>query len=363
MGKVDNLNFDDYKDVWVFAEHRDGKLMNVSLEILGEGYRLSRDLGGGTKVCAVLLGGRVANLADELFAYGADEVYMIENPVLEKYTTDGYAKVMTDAIKEKKPEIMLFGATGNGRDLAPRVAARLNTGLTADCTRLDVCSAGYAEYLKENSNLETPQIEKLTDGNYLRQTLPAFGGSLMATITCMKTRPQMCTIRPGVMQKLERDPARKGVPVILETNVTEDDLRVKVLDVVKSVKETADLSGADIVCAGGRGLGGPDGLNLLKELAAAVGGAVGVSRGPVDMGWIDESHMVGQTGTTVKPKIYFACGISGAMQHTAGMQDADCIIAINKDADAPIFDVAHYAIVGDLHKVIPEIITRWKSPT
>jgi electron transfer flavoprotein alpha subunit len=213
--------------------------------------------------------------------------------------------------------------------------------------------------LKENSNLGTPELEQLAGGNYLRQTLPAFGGNLMATITCTKTRPQMCTIRPGVMQKREKDAGRKGAPVILEANVAEDDLRVKVLDVVKSAKETASLSGADIVCAGGRGLGGPEGLNLLKELADTVGGAIGVSRGPVDMGWIDTSYMVGQTGITVKPKIYFACGISGAMQHVAGMQDADCIIAINKDADAPIFGVAHYAIVGDLHEVIPEIIKRW----
>ena len=355
-----NLNFDEYKDIWVFAEHADGKLADVALELLGEGKRLAKELHADTKVCAVLLGNNVDNLANELFAYGADEVYMSSNSLLENYTTDGYTKIVASAILEKKPEIVLFGATCNGRDLAPRVAARVKTGLTADCTRLDIDSNGYVDYLKTNAEADTGIQGLLCDDKNLKQTLPAFGGKLLTTIVCAKTRPQMCTVRPGVMQKLEKDLTKKGAPIVLDINITENDLRVKVLEVVKAVKETVSLSDAEIICAGGRGLDGKKGFDLLNELANTVGGVVGATRGLVDMGFADISQMIGQTGTTVKPKIYFACGISGAMQHVSGIQKSDCIIAINKDANAPIFGIADYAIVGDLHKVIPEIIKKWK---
>jgi len=353
-------NFDDYKDIWVFAEHEDGKLLDVVLELLGEGKRLSKELSYDAKVCAVLLGNNAGNLADELFAYGADEVYLVNDLLLEKYTTDGYSKVMVSLIEEKKPEIVLFGATCNGRDLAPRIAAKIKTGLTADCTRLDISAESYVEYLKSNTESDISVAEQLGEDKSLKQTLPAFGGKLMTTIVCRKTRPQMCTVRPGVMQKLEKDVAKKGTPIVLDASLSENDLRVKVLEVVKAVKETASLHDVEIVCAGGRGLGDQKGLDLLNELANTVGGVVGATRGLVDLGLADVSQMVGQTGVTVKPKIYFACGLSGAMQHLAGMQSSDCIIAINKDANAPIFGVADYAIVGDAYKVIPEIIKRWE---
>ena len=352
-------NFNDFKDIWVFAEHNDGKLADVVLELLGESKRLAKDLSADTKVCAMLVGNNVENLASELFAYGADEVYMASSALLENYTTDGFTKIVASAILEKKPEIVLFGATCNGRDLAPRVAARVKTGLTADCTRLDISKNDYINYLKTNTESDISVAEQIGDDKNLKQTLPAFGGKLLATIVCAKTRPQMCTVRPGVMQKLEKDLTKKGTPIVLGTKIDENELRVKVLEVVKAAKETMPLSDADIICAGGRGLGGQKGLDLLNELAHTVGGVVGATRGLVDMGLADISQMIGQTGTTVKPKIYFACGLSGAMQHIAGIQKSDCIIAINKDANAPIFGIADYAIVGDLHKVIPEIIKKW----
>ncbi|MDC7124960.1 MAG: electron transfer flavoprotein subunit alpha [Spirochaetales bacterium] len=326
-----------YKDVWVFAEHRDGKLMGVTLELLGEGSRLAKEL--GVSVCAVVPGIDVAVMQDELFAYGAEKIIAIEDPLLEPFTTDAYTKVISDAVNEFKPEIVLFGATHIGRDLAPRIAARLNTGLTADCTKLEI------------------DIEN----RRLLQTRPAFGGNLMATIVCPKTRPQMSTVRPGVMDKLEKDPGRKGEVVKYKTNLVAADVRTKVLEVVKSAKEHASLLDADIICSGGRGLGSTEGFKLIEQLADAVGGTVGASRAAVDNGWIDHSQQVGQTGTTVKPKVYIACGISGAIQHLAGMQTSDIIIAINKDPEAPIFEVADYGIVGDLYKVIPELISQWSQ--
>lgn len=347
-----------YKDVWVFAEQRAGKLMNVSLELLGEGSKLAAEI-GDRKVCAILIGNNTDHLVSELYAYGAKKVYQIEDPLLENFTTDGYAKVMTDAINEYKPEIVLFGATHIGRDLAPRVAARLNTGLTADCTRLDVSTGKYVEYLNKYTTLDTRGIDKDSDDKNLKQTRPAFGGNIMATILCPRTRPQMATVRPGVMSKLDKDESKKGELVKVKHKLAADDIKVKVLEVVKEAKELVSLTDAEIICSGGRGLGDPSGFKLIEELATAVGGVVGSSRAAVDAGWIDHSHQVGQTGTTVKPKIYFACGISGAIQHLAGMQTSDLIVAINKDPDAPIFEVADYGIVGDLYKVVPEIIKEW----
>jgi len=354
------INLEDYKNVWVYAEQRGGKLMNVALELVGEGYRLSREI-GDTKVCAILIGSKVDHLAEELFAYGADEVYLADDPLLEKYTTDGYTKAMTDAINSYKPEIVIFGATHIGRDLAPRVAARLDTGLTADCTRLDINTGNYMDYLEQNTTANLSGLDRNDQSKGLKQTRPAFGGNLMATIITPRTRPQMSTVRPGVMTKRERDTSAKGNLIKIDVNVKKEDITVEVVEIVKAAKELVSLTDAKIICSGGRGLGDASGFALIKEFADKVGGVVGASRAAVDSGWIDHSHQVGQTGTTVKPNIYFACGISGAIQHLAGMQTSDIIVAINKDPDASIFEVADYSVVGDLFKVIPEIITQWEQ--
>jgi electron transfer flavoprotein alpha subunit len=348
-----------YRNVWVFAEQRAGKLLNVALELIGEGRRLSREIGNDTKVYAVLLGDSVEGLAQECFEYGADNALIIESPLLRQYTTDGYTKAFYDAINEYKPEIVLFGATHIGRDLAPRVAARLNTGLTADCTRLDINVSSYIEYAKKNTTLDVSTLDPNDSNKGLKQTRPAFGGNLMATIICPRTRPQMATVRPGVMTKREREIGARGETSRFAVDLAEGDIRTKVVEVVKSAKEIVSLSDADIICSGGRGLGDPAGFDLIRQFAGKVGGVVGASRAAVDAGWIEHAHQVGQTGTTVKPKIYFACGISGAIQHLAGMQNSDIIVAINKDPDAPIFEVADFGIVGDLYKIIPHIIEEW----
>lgn len=352
---------EEYKNVWVYTEQRAGKLMNVALELLGEGYRLSREIGEECQVCAILVGNETEHLVDELYAYGADQVYQIDHSLLKTYTTDGYTKVITDAICQYKPEIVLFGATHIGRDLAPRIAARLDTGLTADCTRLDICTGHYMEYLEKNTTASLAGLDA-DDGNKgLKQTRPAFGGNLMATIITPDTRPQMATVRPGVMEKKEPKAGAKGELIKVETNLSPSDIQVEVLDVVKEAKELVSLTDAQIICSGGRGLGDASGFELIREFAKKVGGVVGASRAAVDSGWIDQSHQVGQTGTTVKPNIYFACGISGAIQHLAGMQTSDIIIAINKDPEAPMMQLADYAICGDLKKVIPEIIQQWDA--
>lgn len=348
-----------YKNVWVYAEQRKGKLLNVALELIGEGRRLSREIGEDAKVCALLVGNNIENLAKECYEYGADSVYLIEDPLLENYTTDGYTKVIVDAVEEYKPEIVIYGATHIGRDLAPRVAARLNTGLTADCTRLDIKVSSYIDYAIKNTTLDVSSLDPNSDDKGLKQTRPAFGGNLMATIICPKTRPQMSTVRPGVMQKRERQIGAEGELVKIKPAISKSDIKIEILDIVKSAKEIVSLTDAEIICSGGRGLGDPSGFELIKKFADKVGGVVGSSRAAVDSGWIDHSHQVGQTGTTVKPKIYFACGISGAIQHLAGMQTSDIIVAINKDPDAPIFEVADYGIVGDLYKIIPQLIDQW----
>lgn len=350
-----------YKDVWVFTEQRNGKFMNVALEILGEGYRISREIGNDTKVCAVLVGGKVDHLVDELYACGADLVYLASDPLLENYTTDGYTKVITDAIRKYKPEIVLFGATHIGRDLAPRIAARLDTGLTADCTRLDINTGNYIDYLEKYTTMSTDGMDRNDGDKNLKQTRPAFGGNLMATIVCPSRRPQMSTVRPGVMDKLEKVDGRKGELVDLKPSIKKEDFSVEVIEIVKAAKQAVSLSDAQVICSGGRGLGDPSGFELIRNFADTMGGVVGASRAAVDAGWIDHAHQVGQTGTTVKPKIYFACGISGAIQHLAGMQNSSMIVAINKDPNAPIFEVADYGLVGDLYKIIPEIIARWNK--
>ena len=321
-----------YKGVWVFAEQRRGEIMPVAIELLGEGKKLAAEI--GCELCAVLCGNGVSGLVSELFEYGADKVYLAEAPELEQYTTDGYGKVIFEAINEFKPEIVLLGATHIGRDLGPILAVKANTGLTADCTRLEI----------------DPEDKKI------RQTRPAFGGNLMATIVCPNHRPQMSTVRPGVMAKAERIPGRTGETVELKTDFLDGDIRTRVLEVVRSVKEMIAISDAEIIVSGGMGLGKAEGFDLLKQLADKLGGVVAGSRAAVDAGWIDHAYQVGQTGTTVKPKIYIACGISGAIQHVAGMQGSEQIIAINTNENAPIFEVADYGIVGDLYKVIPSII-------
>ena len=352
---------EDYKNIWVFAEQHDGQLVNVALELIGEGHRLSRDISAETKVCAILLGAKedIEGLSGQCFEYGADEVFLVEHPLLKNYTTDAYTKVFTQVMNEYKPEIVIYGATHVGRDLAPRIAARANVGLTADCTHLDVNMKKYIEFTSKNTTLDTSKLDPEDPSTGLKMTRPAFGGNLMATIICPNTRPQMSTVRPGVMQKLERKPGATGEIHKITPELEESDIHVKIVEIVKTAKETVSLTDAKIICSGGRGLGGPEGFKLIGEFADKVGGVVGASRAAVDSGWIDHSHQVGQTGTTVKPKIYFACGISGAIQHLAGMQTSDIIVAINKDPDAPIFEVADYGIVGDLYKVIPEIIAEW----
>lgn len=326
-----------YHGIWVFAEQREGKLMQVAIELLGEGKKLANTI--GCELSAVLCGDHVDSLVDELFEYGADKVYYANAPELKQYTTDAYTKVIHEAIDMYKPEIVLLGATHIGRDLGPCLAVRCNTGLTADCTKLEI-------------NPETKRI---------MQTRPAFGGNLMATIICPNHMPQMSTVRPGVMEKADRTPGRKGELIPLEVHLAESDIRTKVLEVVKTAKETVSLTDADIIVSGGMGLGNAKGFELLKQLADKLGGTIASSRAAVDAGWIDHAYQVGQTGTTVKPKIYFACGISGAIQHVAGMQNSGLIVAINTNENAPIFDIADIGIVGDLYKVIPAILAELDS--
>lgn len=329
---VDKRDLSAYRDVWVFAEQRDGEVMPVAVELLGEGRRLADEI--GCRLCAVLCGSGVSALAAQLFEYGADRVYLADAPELSHYTTDGYGKVIYEMIRTYKPEIVLLGATHIGRDLGPVLAVKCNTGLTADCTKLEI----------------DPEDKKI------RQTRPAFGGNLMATIVCPNHRPQMSTVRPGVMAKAERTPGRTGELIEVKPSFEPGDIRTRVVEVVKTVKDMVKLTDADIIVAGGRGLGKPEGFELLKRLADRLGGVVAASRAAVDAGWIDHAYQVGQTGTTVKPKIYIACGISGAIQHVAGMQHAEQIVAINTNDNAPIFEVADYGIVGDLYQVIPAIL-------
>ena len=329
------MNIADYNGVWVFAEQRGGELQKVSLELLGEGRKIADKL--GVKLTAILLGHNISNLKEELGSHGADDVLVADNELLENYTTDGYTKVICDMANERKPGIIFIGATFIGRDLGPRVAARLSTGLTADCTSLDV-------------DVQTGD---------LLATRPAFGGNLMATIVCPAHRPQMATIRPGVFSKLPKSDVEFGVENV-EVVLTDSDVRTKIVEIVKETKEIIDISEANVIVSGGRGIGSAENVTLLKELAEVLGGTVAGSRAAIENGWIEKDYQVGQTGKTVRPNIYIACGISGAIQHVAGMQESDMIIAINKDATAPIMGVADYGIVGDLNKVIPEMINQLK---
>lgn len=325
-----------YKGVWVFAEQHKGGISSVTLELLGEGRKLADKK--KTKLSAVFIGHGIKGKAKELIAHGADIVYVADDPALRDFNDDAYAAVLTTLAKLHKPEIILAGATAIGRSFIPKVAANLCTGLTADCTVLDI----------------DPET------GHLHQTRPAFGGNIMATIVTPNHRPQMATVRHKVMKKADRDDARKGD--IIDVKFTASgDVRTKVLKTVEEVSETVNISEADIIVAGGRGMASQKNFQMLEELAKVLGGAVGATRGAVDEGWVPYSHQVGQTGKTVCPKLYIAAGISGAIQHLAGMQSSDVIIAINKDPDAPIFSVATYGIVGDVNEVLPIMIKKFKE--
>ena len=362
-----------FKNVWVFCEQRQGKMMPTTFELISEGRKLADEL--GVDLCGILLGDNVDGIAKELGGYGADKVYVYNSPLLKDYTTDAYTKVITDAVEEIKPEILLFGASNIGRDLAPRCAARLHTGLCADCTHLDIDMPIYKNFLREASTLPEERIEKLGTvkingqdhdvSRDIKMTRPAFGGHLMASIFCPRFRPAMATVRPGVMKKREfcADCAEKVEILHPAFELSASDIKTEVVETVKAAKKLVDLIGADFIVSVGRGISKDveGGIKLAEELAEVLGGVVGSSRACVDAGWITADHQVGQTGKTVHPKVYVALGISGAIQHKAGMQDSECIIAVNKNESAPIFEVADYGIVGDLFKVVPELIESIKA--
>ncbi|AOT69816.1 electron transfer flavoprotein subunit alpha/FixB family protein [Geosporobacter ferrireducens] len=329
------VSIQDAKGVWVFAEQREGKVMNIAFELLGEGSKLAKDL--GVELSAVLMGDNVDGNIKDLFAYGADKVYFVENAELKDYRTEPYTEMMNQLIKEYKPQIVLIGATNIGRDLAPRVAGRVRTGLTADCTQLTI----------------DPETTNLL------QTRPAFGGNLMATIICPESRPQMATVRSGVMKKKEPDYNRTG-EVITASYDKSTKVRTVVKEIVKEAGRAVNLEEAKIIISGGRGLGGPEGFEILEKAAEVLGGVVAASRAAVDSGWISAKHQVGQTGKTVHAKIYIACGISGAIQHLAGMQNSELVIAINKNPAAPIMQIADYGIVGDYKNILPLLIEEIK---
>ncbi len=327
------------KDVWVFIETKEGKARNVGIELLNPGRRLADGQGGG--LTAVVVGSGVDAAVKDAVAYGADKVYVMDAPIYERYTTEAYTAAMTQLIEKDCPTTVLIGATPLGRDLGPRLAARLHTGLTADCTALDLDDKGNVAW-----------------------TRPAFGGNLMATIICSNNRPQIGTCRPGVFKKIEPDTGRSAEIIKDDYAFPEADIVVKLLEVIAQEGEKVDLEGADIIVSGGRGVGGPEGFAPVRALAEALGGVTGSSRAAVDAGWIPYAHQVGQTGKTVAPKLYVACGISGAIQHLAGMSGSDNIVCVNKDADAPIFSVADFGVVGDLFAVLPvltELINKSKG--
>ena len=342
------MNLEEFKGVFVFAQQVDNKLSGIALELVGKGKDLAKDL--GTEVTAVLVGSDVKALADELAEYGADRVILVDDPELKEYRTEPYAHALTEVIKKYKPEIFLVGATAIGRDLGPRVSARVHTGLTADCTLLEIGDFPI-----------NPIPGREQKHNQLLMTRPAFGGNTIATIACPDFRPQMATVRPGVMQKAPRVEGAKAVIEEFNPGFTPNNKYVEILEVVKSVVDTVDIMDAKILVSGGRGVGSAENFKLLEDLAEALGGTVSCSRAVVDAGWKSKDLQVGQTGKTVRPNVYFAVGISGAIQHLAGMEESDLIIAINKDETAPICDVADYGIVGDLNKILPQLTEKIKA--
>ena len=350
------------KDIFVIVEQRNGAVQKVSYELIGEATKLSADL--GEQVVAVLLGYKIADKAETLIQYGASKVLVVDHPVLENYTTEPYVKAVEYIIKNFDPNIVLFGASSIGRDMAPRIAGRVHTGLTADCTRLDVDVKKYQEYLRTSTSLslQPERIDALdTSDRYLKMTRPAFGGNVMATIVCRKYTPQMATVRPGVMEMPKKDEKRKGEIVMVDAGLSMEDRNVEILEVVHSDKKPVDITGAEILVSGGRGVGGAEGYEPLRELAAELGGEVSSSRIGVDNGWIEKDRQVGQTGKTVHPDLYIACGISGAIQHLAGMESSEFIIAINKDEACPMMKIADLGIVGDLKVIIPKLTEAIKA--
>lgn len=341
-------NLEAYKGVFVFAQQVDNVISNIAYELIGKGKELAKDL--GVEVTAVLVGSDVKGLADQLAEYGADKVIVVDDPELKEYRTEPYTHAIASVIKEFKPEIFLIGATAIGRDLGPRVCARIHTGLTADCTKLDIGDFPM-----------NPVPGRETKHNQLLMTRPAFGGNTIATIACPDFRPQMATVRPGVMQKIAPITGAKANVVEFNPGFTPNNRYVEILNIVKAVKTTANIMDAKILVSGGRGVGSKENFKLLEDLAEVLGGTVSCSRAVVENGWLPVDLQVGQTGKTVRPQIYFAIGISGAIQHVAGMEDSDLIIAINKDEDAPIFDVADYGLVGDLNKIVPALTAALKA--
>lgn len=336
------MNLEEYKGVFVFAEQVDNKISNIAFELLGKAKELAGKL--DTQVTAVLVGYEVKALADQLAEYGADRVIVVDDPELKEYRTEPYAHALASAINEYKPDIMLVGATAIGRDLGPRVSARVKTGLTADCTVLEIGDFPINAI---------PGKENEQKHNQLLMTRPAFGGNTIATIACPNNRPQMATVRAGVMQKIEPVKGAKAEVIEYNPGFVPNDKYVEIMEIVKEVSDVVDIMDAKILVSGGRGVGSAENFKLLEDLAEVLGGTVSCSRAVVDNGWKPKELQVGQTGKTVRPQVYFAIGISGAIQHTAGMEESDLIIAINKDETAPIFDVADYGIVGDLNKIIP----------
>ena len=342
------MGLEEYKGVFVFAQQVDNVLDGVAFELLGKAKDLAKDL--STEVTAVLIGSDVKGLADQLAEYGADRVIVVDDPELKEYRTEPYAHALASVINEYKPEIMLVGATAIGRDLGPTVSARVATGLTADCTVLEIGDFPI-----------NPTANQEQKHNQLLMTRPAFGGNTIATIACPDNRPQMATVRPGVMQKIAPIEGAKANIVEFNPGFTPDNRYVEILNVVKAVKTAANIMDAKILVSGGRGVGSKENFKLLDDLAEVLGASVSCSRAVVENGWQPVDLQVGQTGKTVRPQIYFAIGISGAIQHVAGMEDSDLIVAINKDEDAPIFDVADYGLVGDLNKIVPALTAALKA--
>ncbi len=349
MGAMNAEDIAKYKGVFVFAQQVDNKLSSIAFELIGEGKRLAANL-DTKEVTAVLIGSDVKGLADELAEYGADRVIVVDDPELKAYRTEPYAQALAAVINEFKPEIMLVGATAIGRDLGPTVSARVATGLTADCTQLEIGDFPLVAIPgKEQKHKQ------------LLMTRPAFGGNTIATIACPDNRPQMATVRPGVMQKLEKKPGAKAEVVEFNAGLVKNNKYVEILEIAKAVSNVKDIMDAKILVSGGRGVGSPENFAILEDLADAIGGQISCSRAVVDAGWKPKELQVGQTGKTVRPQVYFAIGISGAIQHVAGMEESDLIIAINKDEDAPIFDVADYGVVGDLNKIVPQLAAQIRA--
>ena len=343
------MGLEEYKGVYIYAQQVDNKLSDIAFELVGKAKELAADL--NTEVTAVLLGSNVKALATELGEYGADKVIVVDNPALETYRTEPYAQALVSVINEYKPEIMLVGATAIGRDLGPTVSARVKTGLTADCTKLEIGDFPI--------NAMPGQEQK---HNQLLMTRPAFGGNTIATIACPDNRPQMATVRPGVMQKLPKEAGRAAEVIEFNPTLEENNRYVEIMDIVKAVGNVENIMDAKVLVSGGRGVGSAENFEMLRDLASCFkGGMVSCSRAAVEHGWLAQDYQVGQTGKTVRPQIYFAIGISGAIQHVAGMEESDLIIAINKDEDAPIFDVADYGLVGDLKKIVPQLTAALKE--